>query len=123
MPYKIEFYEPSSGRVPLEKYIKGISKRDQAQIVHVIELLEKEGFNLLSTKFMDKITNELYELRIKGEQLHRILLFFWTGSGFILVHAFTKQTNKTPSKEIQLAEERMNLWIEHYQKRTREKGV
>lgn len=59
---------------------------------------------------MKKITDELFELRIKGEQLHRVLFFHHVQSGFIFVHAFAKQTDKTPIREIHTAESRMNVW-------------
>lgn len=111
MAHRIGFFETNSGRIPVAEYIKEASKRDQAEIIHIIELLEEEGFELLGTKFLAKLTKDLYELRIKGEQLHRILLFYWTGTGFIILHAFTKQSNKTPLDDLKTAEKRMALWI------------
>lgn len=44
--------------------------------------------------------------------MHRIILFYWTGTGFIFLHAFTKQTNKTPLDDLKTAEKRMAVWIE-----------
>lgn len=48
---------------------------------------------------------KLYEIRIKEKSgISRILYFAHAGRKFILLHGFIKKTDKTPVKEIQIAE-------------------
>ncbi len=50
----------------------------------------------------------LYELRIRGKEELRIFYFFKQKTIYLL-HAFKKQTQKTPQKELDLAMQRMGL--------------
>ncbi|MBL0096675.1 MAG: type II toxin-antitoxin system RelE/ParE family toxin [Bacteroidetes bacterium] len=47
----------------------------------------------------------MYEIRIEvGSDIYRVFSFFDKGQLVILVNGFQKKTQKTPSKEIELAE-------------------
>ena len=55
---------------------------------------------------------KLFEIRMKGRSnTHRIFYFAYTGRKFILLHGFTKKTEKTPQKEIDIALKRMQEYI------------
>ena len=51
----------------------------------------------------------LWELRPGGD---RVLFFAWTGGAFVLLHAFRKQSQKTPDAELHKAEREYKDWIE-----------
>lgn len=42
----------------------------------------------------------------------RVLFFAWTGGAFVLLHAFRKQSQKTPDSELHKAEREYIDWIE-----------
>jgi phage-related protein len=51
-------------------------------------------------------------MRIKEKTgISRILYFTHAGRKFILLHGFAKKTNKTPRREIEIAEERMKDYL------------
>lgn len=55
---------------------------------------------------------KLFEMRIKDKAgISRILFFTHTGRKLILLHGFAKKTNKTPKREIEIAEERMKDYL------------
>ena len=55
---------------------------------------------------------KLFEIRIKDKTgINRILYFTHTGKKFVLLHGFTKKTDKTPQREIETAEERMKDYL------------
>lgn len=57
-------------------------------------------------------TRKLFEMRIKDKQnIYRIFYFAFTVRTLVLLHGFTKKTNKTPSREIAIAEKRMNDYV------------
>ena len=50
-------------------------------------------------------TNDLWEVRVQaGSNIYRFLGFLHLGGFVILNHAFQKKTQKTPKKEIDIAE-------------------
>ena len=55
-----------------------------------------------------KLTDKLYELRIRGKQEVRIIYVFRKQIIYLL-HAFKKQTQKTPEKEIKIARSRLQI--------------
>ncbi len=55
---------------------------------------------------------KLFEIRLKDRSgISRILYFAHTGRKLVLLHGFTKKTDKTPKKEIETAEQRMKDYI------------
>jgi len=55
----------------------------------------------LDSQYIKKIINtNLWELRPKN---NRIFFFYHKNNSFILLHAFEKKTQKTPTKEIDTA--------------------
>ncbi|MBI2257800.1 MAG: type II toxin-antitoxin system RelE/ParE family toxin [Flavobacteriia bacterium] len=50
-------------------------------------------------------TDGIYEIRVEvGSSIYRVFSFFDKGKLVVLVNGFQKKTNKTPKKEIELAE-------------------
>ena len=58
--------------------------------------------------YAKKITDQLYELRIRGKVEIRIIYGFKNNEA-VLLHIFKKKQNKIPRKEINTAEERFSL--------------
>ena len=51
-------------------------------------------------------------MRIKDKyNIHRIIYFVYTGKILILLHGFTKKTQRTPAKEIKVAGKRMKDYL------------
>ena len=99
------FYESIRGEKPVEIFIKSLDESTIAKTIHSIDLLEKFG-PLLRMPHVKKLTNNIYELRIKGKQEVRIL-FTFNKKEIILLHAFQKKTQKTPQKDIDTALKRL----------------
>jgi len=85
----------------LEKFIGGLEKATIAKVLRSIDLLEKFGCNL-QMPHSKKIKNNLFELRIRGQQEVRI---FYTlrQTQIILLHGFIKKSQKISKKDIDLA--------------------
>lgn len=60
---------------------------------------------MLHFPYSRKLTNHLSELRSHGDTKIRII-YTQINQKYILLHAFKKKTQKTPSKEIDIAEKR-----------------
>jgi phage-related protein len=61
----------------------------------------------IPVRYFDHITNStgLFEIRVEvGSDIFRVFSFFDKGNLIILVNGFQKKTQKTPAREIELAE-------------------
>jgi len=99
MEYKIVFYENNKGKCPVKEYLIKLNKKEVAKILAYIDLL-KENNGYLDEPYSRHIYKKIRELRINR---HRILYSVVVDQNIILLHAFLKTTNKTPSREIDKA--------------------
>ncbi|MDH5365972.1 MAG: type II toxin-antitoxin system RelE/ParE family toxin [Cyclobacteriaceae bacterium] len=68
---------------------------------------------IIPKKFFKHIEDGIYEIRIKsGSNIYRLFSFFDEGKLVILLHGFTKKSQKLPRKEIDRA---LRLRREYYE--------
>jgi len=114
MAWEIEFYKDINGREPLTEFLNDLPIKTRVKVVKLIDLLAEYGV-LLKEPYTRQIRGKLRELRVKDNIGHvRVFYFTFTGRRFVLLHGFLKKTDKTPEREIELAEKRMMDFIERY---------
>lgn len=122
MNYEVIFYEDDRGRSPVKDLLdeldaKAKSNKQAKQLLSkfalYIEILEQSGTRS-GLPYTKHIGNGIWELRPKD---HRVFFFGWEGNKIVLLHAFRKDTQKTPQKEIDRAEREMNDWLANGTKR------
>jgi len=106
MIWNVILFESKRGEKFVEEFVKSQDSHTIAKVSHAIDLLEKHG-PFLGMPHSKKLTRKLYELRIRGKQEVRIIYVF-VEEKIYLLHAFKKQAQKTPKKEIKIAENRFN---------------
>jgi len=78
------------------------SKAVQTKIDYVLHIVM--SVDRIPTKFFKHIEDGIYEIRIKvGNDIYRVFSFFDEGNLVILLHGFTKKTQKLPRKQIKKA--------------------
>lgn len=82
----------------VEKFISSLEKQTIAKVLRTIDLLEEFGHKL-GMPHSKKVTKELFELRVRGQQEVRIFYVFYRDTLY-LVHGFIKKSQKTPQKEL-----------------------
>ena len=105
--WEVTYYKTSSGRVPVLDYIESQETERIAKIRNAFRLLREFGIGesqLDTRKIKGKKDKKLYELKISSS---RIIYFIVSEKKFVLVHGFTKKSNKTPKKELSTARKRM----------------
>ena len=114
MSWEIELYTDRSGKEPVAAFLDDLPGATRAKVVKMFDRLAEYGV-LLDEPYTRQIRGKIRELRIKDNlgQI-RVLWFTFTGRRFILLHGFLKKTDKTPEREIDLAEKRMKDFIERY---------
>lgn len=104
--WTIETYETGSTDKPVDEFIKKQQFQAKAKITHIIKLLKQYG-NKLSLPHSRALGSGLYELRIRDKQELRILYCFTSQRTIYLLHAFKKQAQQIPQKELEIALQRM----------------
>ena len=105
MTWKVFYYQTESGRYPVKEFMFEQDKKTHTRIRHSITLLSQKG-PFLKPPYMKKLQRDLYELRIKGQIAIRIF-YSPKKDAYFLLHAFKKKTQKTPSRELKTAIDRM----------------
>ncbi|MCL5666176.1 MAG: type II toxin-antitoxin system RelE/ParE family toxin [Patescibacteria group bacterium] len=82
----------------VEEFISSLEKSTIAKTLRTLDLLEKFTFNL-SMPHSKKVANDLFELRVRGQQEVRIFYCFQKGTIYLL-SGFIKKTQKTPPSEL-----------------------
>lgn len=104
--FEVVLYERANGECPVEEFITSLDMKMQAKMIGLLELLEEKG-NQLREPYSKSIDDGIFELRCKvGNNITRILYFFYYEGKIILTNGFVKKTQKTPTEEIKLAKER-----------------
>lgn len=104
---EIIFYRTESGYCPVEEFLDTLSSKQAQKVTWVMQLVEE--LEIVPVKYFKKMTgtDDLWEIRVQsGNNIFRILGFLEEGHLVVLNHAFQKKTQKTPKKEIAVAEAR-----------------
>ncbi len=113
MEWTIEYYQTGDGKCPINEFIDLLPAESKAKYVFIADLLGEYGLRV-KEPYVKPITGsrKLFEIRIKdSSNIHRIFYFAYTGRKLVLLHGFTKKTEKTPGREIAIAEKRMEEYL------------
>ena len=104
--YKVKFYRNSKNNGSLiEKYIDNLNIKERTKVYKYIEVL-RTNRGVLDEPYSRHIKDKIRELRIVfSSKRYRIFYFTFINKNIVLLHAFLKKTQKTPVKEIKIAEE------------------
>jgi len=105
--WKVLLYTTSQGDKPVNEFIRNLELKAQTKVYNALELLKSYGVSVGSPHIKKLTGTELWELRILGSDSIRILYIAITGKTFLLLHGFKKKKDKTPPKEIRIAEDRL----------------
>ena len=105
MSFEIEFYEKENGEKPAEEFLTALDAKMRAKLAMLASLLKENG-NELREPYSKHLEDGIFELRGKvGNNVARVLYFFYVGERIIFTHGFVKKTQKTPRSEILKAKE------------------
>ena len=97
--YSVEFYAKSNGEEPVREFLLDLDHN----MVREIGMLETNGPTLREPD-SKPLGDGIFELRAKlSSSITRVLYFFYVGKKIILTNGFVKKTQKTPTREIDIA--------------------
>jgi phage-related protein len=111
MEWTIEFYKDENNESPIEEWLDSIPNVARTKIVRNMSLLEELGLTIREP-YVKPLGDKLYEIRAKDPNgIYRVIYFAYTGKKFVMLHGFTKKTQKTPTRDLALAKKRMEKII------------
>ena len=105
----VNFYRLPNGQSPIEEFLDTLTGKQAQKILWVLQLIEE--LQSIPRQYFKKLVDSegIWEVRIQfGNDIFRLLGFFDGGTLLILTNGFAKKTQKTPSREIELAIRRKN---------------
>lgn len=113
--FTVEFYEDTNGNRPVEEFLLSIDLKMRAKLLGILQILQEKG-NQLREPYSKHLEDGIFEIRGKvGNDITRVLYFFYHDGKIILTNGFIKKTQKTPSSEIILARKRRDDYLERRQ--------
>lgn len=100
--WRVVFYT-TRGQSPIEVFLNDLSAAERAAAAESFRLLQEFGV-LLGMPHAKHVQGKLWELR---PETNRFFYFAYIGRRFVILHAYRKQSRKTPRKELAIAERRL----------------
>jgi phage-related protein len=120
--FTIEYVELPNGTVPAREFVDSLDDKAAARIDAFIERLRVYG-NRMHGKFVTKLSEDIFELRVKQfDRIFRVLFFYQPGMLIVITSAFQKKTQKTPASEIARAEKLRTVWLKYRNRYTGSPG-
>jgi phage-related protein len=111
--FTIEYVELPNGRLPAREFVDSLDGKAAARIDAFIERLRISD-NRMQGKFVKKLTDDIFKLRIKQfDRIFRVLFFYQPGMLIVITSGFQKETQETPPGEITRAEQLRKLWMKY----------
>lgn len=112
--FEVEFYEKANGDIPVENFLNSLDIKMRNKILMILNVLQEKG-NQLREPYSKHLEDGIFEVRGKiGNDILRVLYFFYYNEKIILTNGFIKKTQKTPKKEIDLAKKYRKEYIERF---------
>ncbi|WP_134161237.1 type II toxin-antitoxin system RelE/ParE family toxin [Alicyclobacillus sacchari] len=103
MTWSTQFYRRENGDSPVEEYLDSLPVKHRAKVLRSFALLKEFGPGI-GDPHVENIVENIRCLRVKqGSDIFRVFFFTWVDRKLILLHGFSKKTQKTPPKEIERA--------------------
>ena len=116
MKFKVIFYEKTNDEVPVENFMQSLDVKMKAKLTGLIEILSEYGPQLREP-YSKSLGDGIFELRGKvGNNITRVLYFFYYNGIIVLTNGFVKKSMKTPQKEILRAKQYRKDYIERCEK-------
>lgn len=113
--YNIYFYRDKNGNEPVAEYIAALAVKNDKdsrikanKIRDYVKALSTYG-TVIGEPYLKHLDGPIWELRPIRD---RILFAAWVNGSFVLLHCFTKKTQKTPAREIEQAKRELADLIE-----------
>lgn len=102
--WSIVFYADPDGAEPVRAFLAGLDRKAQARFDWAIEQLRLRNVRA-AEPLVRHLEGKLWELRRESDtNIYRLIYCFYGDRHIVFLHGFQKKTQKTPRREIEIAE-------------------
>lgn len=101
------YFKQASGKEPVKEYIDKLPNILSAQVLTVLKDIQENGI-VKALVTCRQIEGKLWEIKLDAQRIFYVLI---DGPTMVLLHAYKKQSQKAPKKEISVAKKRMKLVV------------
>ena len=112
MAVSIHFYRKQDDTCPVEAFLDSLSSKQAQKVAWVLMLIEE--LHRVPVAYFKQLENTqgIWEVRVQSSNnIFRLLGFFENDDLVILTHGFQKKSQKTPKREIALAQARRSDYL------------
>jgi phage-related protein len=110
--WSVVFYIEDSGRSPIGEFLASLDQKTQLGFAWSIEQLRVRNVRAREP-LARHLEGDIWELREESStNLYRLLCFFSTGRRIVFLHGFQKKTSRTPRREIEIAQRRLERFLQ-----------
>ena len=102
---QVVFYQSENNKEPVREWLKSLSQGEKKLIGEAIKTVQFSYS--VGMPLVRKMSPDLWEVRINLSNKIARVLFTIKNQKMILLHGFIKKSQKTPNKELEIAEIRL----------------
>ena len=107
----IEYYVDESGNVPVQDFLRGLDKKTYARFLWSFEQVRLRNVQAREP-LVRHLEGKIWEIREESNtNIYRVLYFFFRSKRIVLLHGFTKKTQKLPHEELNVALRRLAQFL------------
>lgn len=117
---EIRFYRSATDSCPVEEFLESLNAKQAQKVAWTLKAVRE--LERVPSSYLKKLdgTDDIWEVRIEfSGDAFRLLGFWDAGRLIVLTNGFAKKTEKTPAREIVLAEQRRRDYLsrkKHYER-------
>ena len=107
---KIHYYTLPNGNNPFSEFLDSLDYKQQTKILRLIFQIKEYGLISILPHTKKLSGTPFWEIRILGKDNLRVIYIIQLKDEVIILHGFVKKSQKTSSKEINIAFKRFQDW-------------
>lgn len=104
--WKIVYYISSNGENPVSDFLDTLQQQTQSKVLRIFHNIEEYGLQSVIPHIKKLSGTPFWEIRILGQDSIRIIYVVAMEFQILVLHGFIKKTQKTPLKELEIANKR-----------------
>lgn len=104
--WKIVYYVSINGENPVSDFLDTLQKQTQSKVLRIFHNIEDYGLQSVIPHIKKLSGTPFWEIRVLGQDSIRIIYVVAVEYQILVLHGFSKKTQRTPLKELEIVKKR-----------------
>lgn len=109
--WRVIYYVSPEGNNPVKAFLDGLTKQAQSKLLRIFDHIEEYGLQSVIRHIKKVSGTPFWEIRILGQDNVRLIYVIPTLFCILVLHGFTKKTQKAPLKELKIVSKRYQQYL------------